>query len=220
MHTAMFEMKMAHLSALNFTRMHTEAVGLTPARLDMLRALMAGWKTGMLQSTLRRKLCVSAPVVSIMVRAIEELGFVRRERCSDDRRTFVIWLTEKGEAALRQIYHDTVIEPFRDLKLQIAFGRKSAKRFAGKWEKAVFRLEGLISEFRREFCRGLNNPWEIDEDVDDPFYTADVPGNPMRERLVTKWNPLWGPTPPCYEADRPEEPPEPKRRSKIWDFVE
>jgi DNA-binding MarR family transcriptional regulator len=208
------------LAAERFAREEAEGVGLTTARLDMLRTIMDGGSE-ILQSTLRERLCVSAPVVSIMVRAIERLGFVKRERALADRRTFLVSLTERGAAALRRIYYESIVEPFLELKLKAAFG-KTARRFAGKWKKAVSRLESLIREFRAEFGRGNNNPWTPTED-DDVFYHADVPGNPNRIDLVLEWDPLWGPTPPCYEADRfceetpPPEPP--RRRSSIWDHV-
>jgi hypothetical protein len=130
-----------------------------------------------------------------MVRALEKLGFVKRERAFTDRRTFQISLTERGAAALRRIYYGSIVEPFLELKLKAAFG-KTARRFAGEWKK-------------------------VTED-DDLFYHADVPGNPNRTNLVLTRNPLWGPTPPCYDADRfrDEKPPEPpRRRSPIWDHV-
>ena len=222
MQTFCFEMKHAHLAAERFARDEAERVGLTPSRIDMLRAIMTSDSGfGMLQSTLRERLCVSAPVVSIMVRALERLGFVKREIAVADRRTFQVSLTERGAAALRRIYYGAIVEPFLELKHKAAFG-KTARRFAGKWKNAVSRLEALIREFRAEFGRGNDNPWTPNED-DDVFYHADVPGNPNRTNLVLEWSPLWGPTPPCYEADRFREerpPPEPKpRRSPIWDHV-
>jgi DNA-binding MarR family transcriptional regulator len=222
MQTACFEMKHAHLAAERFAREEAERVGLTPSRIDMLRAIMTSDSGfGMLQSTLRQRLCVSAPVVSIMVRALEKLGFVKRERAFTDRRTFQISLTERGAAALRRIYYGSIVEPFLELKLKAAFG-KTARRFAGGWKKAVGRLETLIREFRAEFGRGNDNPWEVTED-DDLFYHADVPENPNRTHLVLEWNPLWGPTPPCYAEDRFRKetpPPEPlSRRSSIWHHV-
>ena len=60
MHTVTFEMKHAHLSAERFAREEAAGVGLTPARLDMLRTIMDGGSQ-ILQSTLRQHLCVSAP---------------------------------------------------------------------------------------------------------------------------------------------------------------
>jgi DNA-binding MarR family transcriptional regulator len=56
------------------------------------------------QSKLRRELGVSAATVSIMVRALETLGLVRRSKaCCGDRRQVEVTLTRKGSALLRRI---------------------------------------------------------------------------------------------------------------------
>ena len=93
---------------------------------------------------------MSAPVVSIMVRSLEKLGFLKRERAFVDRRTFQISLTERGAAALRRLYYGAIVEPFLEVKLKVAFAKK-ARRMAGTWKNAVWRLETLIREFRQEF---------------------------------------------------------------------
>ncbi len=204
MHTVFFEMKHAHLTAVRFTRGGTAEVGLTPARLDMLRAILEGRDSlGMLQSTLRRHLCVSAAVVSRMVRTLESLGFVERSQCPCDRRQVRLDLTKRGEHALRTIYHRTTVEPFLELALKAAFAKKPAK-FRKGWETTVHRLESSIQEFRREFGIGLHNPWEMTED-DDRFHHADVRGNPNRIDYVPIWYAAWGPIAPCYEADHDDE---------------
>lgn len=200
MHTVLFEMKHAHLTAVRFSRAFVAEVGLTPARLDLLRALVAADpETGMLQSTLRRRLCVSAPVVSRMVRALEALGFVERTRCPRDRRQVWINLSPLGAHSLRTVYHRTTVEPFLELALQAAFAKEPAKARGGWWT-TIHRLEQRIGEFRQEFGVGSHNPWAMHED-DDPFYHADVAGNPNRIDYVPIWYEAWGPIPPCYEAD-------------------
>lgn len=205
MHTVLFEMKHAHLTAVRFARGQAAEVGLTPARLDMLRAILEGRQPsiGMLQSTLWRRLCVSPAVVSRMVRALAELGFLERSRCYGDQRQVRVDLTERGEHALRTIYHRTTVEPFLELALKAAFARKP-ERFRDGWQTAIRRLEERIGEFRREFGIGLHNPWEMTED-DDRFHHADVPGNPNRVDYVPIWYESWGPIAPCYEADFDDE---------------
>lgn len=205
MHTVLFEMKHAHLTAVRFARGHVAEVGLTPARLDMLRAILEGRQPslGMLQSTLWRRLCVSPAVVSRMVRALTELGFIQRSRCYDDRRQVRVDLTTRGERALRTIHHRTTVEPFLELALEAAFAKKPG-RFREGWQTTIHRLEERILEFRREFGIGLHNPWEMTED-DDRFYHADALGNPNRIDYVPIWYESWGPIPPCYEADYEDE---------------
>lgn len=90
------------------TRKQLAEMGLTAARFDMLSALCVArpaWLRGMglRQSTLRRVLGVSAPVVTRMVQALEKLRLVRREReVLGDRRQVVVMLTKLGE---RRIVH-------------------------------------------------------------------------------------------------------------------
>jgi DNA-binding MarR family transcriptional regulator len=58
----------------------------------------------MLQSILRRKLGVTAATVSKMIRALEQLGFVRRRRWeSGDKRQIWVELTRKASKLLRRI---------------------------------------------------------------------------------------------------------------------
>jgi DNA-binding MarR family transcriptional regulator len=68
--------------------------GLTPARFDMLHALRSD--DFLDQRALQDVLGVTKTVVSRMVRSLEELGYVARERDPEDRRTVVVWLTELG----------------------------------------------------------------------------------------------------------------------------
>ena len=187
MHTVSFEMKQAHLAALRLGRKETEAVGLTPARLDMLRAIMEG-SGGSVQAKLRELLCVTKPVISVMVRALEKLGFVVRKRSSEDRRTFVLTLTDKAKNALRRVYYESITLGYLKLGLMWAFckpGTWSVRSF----EIAIHRLHLRLNMFRCAFGIGDTryNPWEINED-DEGFFYADVPGNPNRLDIVPSWD--------------------------------
>jgi DNA-binding MarR family transcriptional regulator len=80
--------------------------GLTAARFDLLSALLEGEFRRptcivLRQSELRRKLGVCASVVSRMLRALLERGWVERRRDSQDRRTWRVSLTTSGEQVIR-----------------------------------------------------------------------------------------------------------------------
>lgn len=210
MHPLHFDIKQGHLAVLRSSWRETSDYGLTPARVDMLRAIMVGTTSsssdGMLQSTLWRRLGVSNVVVSRMAIALEQLGFIKRSRSWSDRRQLVVSLTELGKTTLRSIYCGTVLEPFIELRLKAAFAKDPAK-FEQKWRDTVGRLEVMLAELHTEFGRGSSNPWDPHPD-DELFYLEPTPDNPVRVDYVPIWDEAWGPTPPCYEADGDRELPE------------
>ncbi|CAN5168472.1 hypothetical protein BH09MYX1_BH09MYX1_52140 [soil metagenome] len=175
MNTSMFAMKHAHLSGLRLARRFTEPHGLTPARLDMLRVVLEAGGS-ILQLSMRHRLSVTKPVISVMVRSLEKLGLVTRERCEDDRRTFVVRLTEKAKSALRDIFYVTVVLGFLKLAFMGAFQTMSGVMHR-HWELAMVRMEQRLQLFRRAFGIGTHNPWEVTEE-DESFYWAEVPDNP------------------------------------------
>ena len=181
MHPLFFDMKHAHLSALRFSRSEAASVQLTPARVDMLRAI-AQQGPGISQKVLRRSLCVSAATVSIMVRALETLGFVTRRPDRRDARTWWVRLTGLGKRALRSLFHATVCTGFWRLAFTCIFGRIAGVPGRG-WELAMTRLGTELARFRRRTGIGDGNPWWSNDD-DDAFYDDDVPGNPVRIDLA------------------------------------
>ncbi|CAN5474687.1 hypothetical protein BH09MYX1_BH09MYX1_26200 [soil metagenome] len=181
MHTAMFAMKHAHLSGLRLARVFTERYGLTPARLDMLRVIMAAGGS-ILQLTMRHRLSVTKPVISVMVRSLEKLKFVTRERCEEDRRTFVVKLTEEAIFALRAIFYEAIVLGVLKVAFLGAFLSKDGEPHRG-WELAMVRMEQRLQLFRRAFGLGTCNPWDEDQD-DEKFYYAEVPENPAARDMV------------------------------------
>lgn len=177
MHTAFFDIKQAHLSAVRFGRRETQAVGLTPARLDMLRTIMEQPGMHVRQCKLRHFLGVSNAVVSIMLRALEALGFVRRTRAENDGRTFEVRLTGLAKRALRAVFFETVTKGFLELALVSAFVKDHVPRRG--WEKTVYRLQCRLEMFRRAFGIGYTsyNPWDANDD-DESFYYDDCSDNP------------------------------------------
>jgi MarR family 2-MHQ and catechol resistance regulon transcriptional repressor len=174
MHPTNFEIKQCHLAGVRFTRSFTSIWGLTPARLDMIRAIFEpGYP--ILQSDLRHRLGVPKSVISVMVRALERDGFILRVRCPTDRRTFLLVVTLKGRAAMREIHHDTVVEPYLDLMLRSTFDYDDAP--AAVVERRLALLDELTHRFAHAHGRATVNPWIANED-DDGFLHARVHGNP------------------------------------------
>jgi DNA-binding MarR family transcriptional regulator len=179
MNTVDFAIKQAHFTALRFSRRDAARVDLTPARVDMLRTILVGGDSkGISQSYLRRLLNVSAPNVSVMVRALEELRFVERVRHPDDRRTLLVSLTDRGKLALRMIELLHNVEGHARLMLACIFSPTSGTPQRG-WSKAVAEFRGKLDEFRRRLHSKPFNPWDFVEHQED-FYDEDVPENPIR----------------------------------------
>jgi DNA-binding MarR family transcriptional regulator len=74
--------------------------GLTPARADLLIELGRKART---QVDLAAQLCVSPPVVSRMLVALEKLGLVERTRRSGDRRYKLVSITDKAAELLERL---------------------------------------------------------------------------------------------------------------------
>lgn len=200
MHTSFFEMKHGHLTALRITRKETAIVELTPARLDMLRVILE--RSGeMLQSSLRRLLCVNNSVISIMVRALERAGFVVRERCRDDRRTFWVRLTARARYALRRVFYGAVNQGFLELTLVSAFAKDHIPHRG--WEKIVEELQARLHLLRIAFGIGIThyNPWDAN-DEDWAFYYAAVIPNPNRVDIAPEDDPY--DDPPFIEQEVPD----------------
>ncbi|CAN5274664.1 hypothetical protein BH09MYX1_BH09MYX1_02550 [soil metagenome] len=178
-----FEMKQAHLTAVRLGRDFTEPVGLTPARLDMLRAILEPGSLGIAQSQLRRSLSVTKTVISVMVRSLERLGFVQRKRHPTDRRTYWVTLTNRAKVALREVYFTAMNQGFLKLALIIAFLKMPIDP-RGEIDGILGRLRDQLLLFREAYGIGVFNPWEPNDD-DAPFYYADVPDNPNVIDLIS-----------------------------------
>jgi len=107
MHAIAFGAKRVFQSFLRVTRKPLrEWPGLTGARFDLLSAFLEGEfarpsSVERRQSDVRRTLGVCPSVVSRMVRALLERGWVARRREPGDRRAWRLSLTEAGEQVIR-----------------------------------------------------------------------------------------------------------------------
>ena len=154
---AFFELKHGHLSALRLSRVFTRDWGITPARLDVLRVLVEARRL-LKQHEVQRRLNALKSVLSVMVRALEEEGFVRRTRCPTDRRTFFIALTEKGKWVLRKIYFQAMTAGLLPLALMSIFSTPENRAPLSTWRVALDRIVKWIRPIR---AWGLGIPREL-----------------------------------------------------------
>jgi DNA-binding MarR family transcriptional regulator len=100
MHAIFFGVKRVHIEVVRLTRWMISHSNLTPARFDLLRIVQL-YEDGIAQGTIQWLLGVTAPVVSRMIKALHQLGFVDREVHPRDGRSRWIRLTPRGLIALR-----------------------------------------------------------------------------------------------------------------------
>ncbi len=96
--------KRAHWAGVKWSNQLLAELGLTAARFDVLYALDNHGGT-VEQSMLRQELGVARSTISVILRRLEDLGFVTLERRGRGRTSFVA-LTRKAVAALRAAIHD------------------------------------------------------------------------------------------------------------------
>ena len=129
MNAHFFKTKRAFHAILRITRKPLASFGLTAARYDMLYAIFGDdprleWSDCITeQSELPELLGVHKSVVSRMLRSLEQLGLVSRERCAEDRRCVWVELTEAGIARLRDATRCLARASRRLLCMAICFGR-------------------------------------------------------------------------------------------------
>jgi DNA-binding MarR family transcriptional regulator len=129
MNAHFFLTKRAFHAILRIMRKPLASFGLTAARYDMLYVICGGdlGPEGpdclTEQSELPCQLGVHKSVVSRMLRSLEKLGLVSRDRCDGDRRRFWIELTEAGLARLRDATRCLARASKRVLCMAICFGR-------------------------------------------------------------------------------------------------
>jgi DNA-binding MarR family transcriptional regulator len=167
MNAFFFGTKRAFHGVLRVMRKPLQSRGLTAARFDMMYALMpthdAVGRT-VRQSDLRRMLGVSAPVVARMLRSLEALGWVARQRppCGD-RRQVDVSLTAAGIESIRAAGRTLMRASKRLLYEAICFGwprRKSART------THLLQLEAYLCGMRGTYGdqATLWYPWEHPED--------------------------------------------------------
>jgi MarR family transcriptional regulator, organic hydroperoxide resistance regulator len=155
MNAIFFGLKRAFHGTLRIARPMLTSLGLTAARFDLLYALMGSDRTfGRYQSRLRKKLGVSRPTISRMLRSLEERGLVSRERSRLDRRQLDVRLTDSGRALIRLAHRLLTESGWAQLAVDSALGATS---MANRWYDPMHclmetdRLEGTLKKLREAF---------------------------------------------------------------------
>jgi DNA-binding MarR family transcriptional regulator len=168
MNAIAFGTKRAFHGFLRVTRRPFASVGLTAARFDLLAVVYrtrssAARSNGLLQSDLRRALGVTAPVVTRMLRALLQLGWVKRERVEHDRRQWRIRLTDDGLTRIGAIHRVMLRGVQRWVDVAICFGRHRDRnvRF-----RNMASFESYLHALRLEFGDGATHayPWGHPDD--------------------------------------------------------
>jgi DNA-binding MarR family transcriptional regulator len=163
METVIFGLKRAFYATLNITRPVLADFGLTPARYDVLYAIAdADAQHGVCpQRSLWRILGVARSTMSKLLRSLEELGLVRRERWSIDRRQRYVSLTTAGRVRLRRAHRRLVLANHVPLAVESALreppwvlrseqGELEMRREADVHERRCTMI-GLLDRLRFQF---------------------------------------------------------------------
>ncbi len=119
--------------------------GVTPAQYDVLRILWAH-EHGLARFVLVRLLGVSGPVVSRMLRALENQGLIVREKDTRDRRLVIVSLSEAGRDSMLENLED--IETCAEADAENAFSadRDSRKEQMELFERYLWRARYVNDE--------------------------------------------------------------------------
>lgn len=88
--------------------------GITRGQYNVLRILRGAGRDGLPTLAVARRLIEQAPGITRLFDRLEAKGLVRRERCHEDRRRVMCWITDRGRAVL-----DALDEPVRAAEEQL-----------------------------------------------------------------------------------------------------
>jgi DNA-binding MarR family transcriptional regulator len=102
MNIGIFGLKRAYYSTLQVPRKPLASIDMTSARHHLMYAVRRF--PGILQKQLRVVLGVARATLSKMLKRLEQLGFVTREKPKEDRRQRIVRFTERGGWAVDESY--------------------------------------------------------------------------------------------------------------------
>jgi DNA-binding MarR family transcriptional regulator len=164
MNAIFFGAKRAFQASLRITRPWLVRLGLTAARFDMLTAI---WRhpCGVFQRNLREMLGVTAPTISRMLRSLEELGLLTRERgLGGDKRQLHVTLTPAGLALIRRATRLLIDSGAAQLAVDCALTNNRAHDESLCFVEMA-RAESMLSLLRNAFrdIARLHYPWHPDD---------------------------------------------------------
>jgi DNA-binding MarR family transcriptional regulator len=160
----LYATKRAYYGTLRVVRAPATSVGVTAARFDLMYAIFGAYRGQIHQAALARKVGVSVPVVARMLRSLEELGYVLRERCRVDRRKILVGLTKAGRRCFLRARLVLMCSGLVDLAIDSALGGE-------RWFDEAYaldekdRLDHALTRLRDAFWAGgeLRYPWHPDD---------------------------------------------------------
>ena len=155
MHAAFFGIKRVHWCVVGMTQSFLpKGLGMTPARFDMMR-IVELHRLGAAQGKIQDLLGVSAPTVSRMLKSLEALGYVMRERMEHDRRQRRVFLTRLGLERVRAARLKLVESGGAERLVRHGLGFKSQPK--------VKTLRRYLSKMRERYVdRALfEEPWTL-----------------------------------------------------------
>ena len=164
MHATFFGMKRAFQSSLKISRKLFLPFGLTPARFDMLYAILTTPHRTILQAELCRRLGVSRPTVSRMLKSLEDLNLVARlTRPPDDWRQRWVTLTTEGLTRIRNAISDAISSGIAQFTVDRALTHKCWDKDA--CQNAMNHFHAFLDRIRRSFqdSGSLHYPWRKNE---------------------------------------------------------
>jgi DNA-binding MarR family transcriptional regulator len=162
MHHIFFSLKRTHHRALAYSRRLSVPYGLTPARFDMMYAIDRHRDSLLWQSHLRRLLGVTAATISRMVRSLEELGYITRDRNAFDRRQIDIRITKLGSSVFDFVENLTMTTGNVDF---IVTGAFAVLWYAESAISDLFDFEAFLHRARDRLwdTATLRYPWHPDD---------------------------------------------------------
>jgi DNA-binding MarR family transcriptional regulator len=80
-----------------------EPYGVTPQQYNVLRILRGAGEDGCPTLSIGERMIEEAPGITRLIDRLEIKGLVRRQRCAEDRRQVLCWLTSEGRTLVDRI---------------------------------------------------------------------------------------------------------------------
>jgi DNA-binding MarR family transcriptional regulator len=166
MHACFFALKRTYWGSLKTTRKRLAEMGLTAARFDLLYILLEE-RDPYPQRSIVRALGVTPPVVGRMLKSLRELGLVKRQRDSLDRRAWLVSLTSRGRFLIRDAIYEFIES--REVERILERGFCPTLRPGVERENQAFfamaTLEPILGNLKVGFRAGgtLYYPWHPDD---------------------------------------------------------
>ncbi len=184
MHAILFSLKRAHHATLTVSRELLRPFGLTPARFDMLCAILKHF--GIAQKDLANALGVKPPTVSRMVKSLVALDLVEITGADDERIRYV-HLSDKGAVLLKRTIRAVLGSGAAALVGRVASSWSCAERSV----KRHFRRFGHHLRWVRYAFGDNAIRFRADQNIDQPSLRRPLALISCPPNLEEQ---LWGPT--------------------------